>query len=837
MKQKIKVKPLFASKKKLPRYGEGGVSTIDPLAAYRTSIKPQIGPVNPTNTNALMTGTAGSVPSTASAPVDVSGIGNIASGVGSMMMTDDASSSLNYAGDMIGNAGKGASMGAALGPWGAAAGAAIGGIYGAFDAANAEKMQNRAKEKEQINTNLASNNSMSGSVNSNYNLRNSYNDRVPGLNKGVAKFKSGISNTNQPNAMIAPEEGVMDGDTGRLSIVPGKYNTSNPDTVPANLTNGSSVFSNKQSQVLPGGKSTPADIMAKAEKMQKINDKILTPKEGERKLSRIDQLTAKLNQRNIQLQAENLNKFNMLSNPMQQQSNVLPGYARGTASSGDREIENEIPATVLRQSFTKPSRSTRPNGTRINISPADYYALPEDQKKQYRIDEEAVPYSEKGNTPGIYNYDIRVNKDVPAEAKPQSTLTTNNINTIADPTNNVINNVSNPNTFSTNITVPKGGTMAHEALKAVQKAHPELNVKVIPKDIALGIQTQNNQQKGQLYKPGSYNANLDLGQWAAANKPQSNFQPQPVSGSNWNTNIQNNRSLDRIGGQNDYTSTYVPENDMRLDNPEIAKIQAPLTNQNSTNTSGSYRFNTPMTQPFITTPNIGDVKMGTNYNSQASQPTNPETQVEQPRSPVNSPAQDQPSANFGGINKLGNSLMSLAPIAYNSWNSEPEVATPIYQNYTNPNQRYNIAPELAEATKQRQISRYGNASTNTGTGANMAYGADAYSRGNDQVSELMGKAQTVNAGYRNDYVNRYNQIAGMDASENRRIYDLNARNRAASRTFGAKNAEMLSQYGQTQQLMNNQLNSDRLNTYVYSLYNTAMTKDQRAEVNRRLNQR
>jgi len=51
------------------------------------------------------------------------------------------------------------------------------------------------------------------------------------------------------------------------------------------------------------------------------------------------------------------------------------------------------------------------------------------------------------------------------------------------------------------------------------------------------------------------------------------------------------------------------------------------------------------------------------------------------------------------------------------------------------------------------------------------------------------------------------------------------RNRAASRAFGAKNAEMMSQYGQTQELMSNQKKADVLNSGIWGAYASAMSKE------------
>jgi len=801
MNNKMKVKPIFASKKKkLPKFNDGDPLTLLPQEKYDpVNIDINAGIRKLKTGTATNIGGAGKVASAGISNETLGGIGNIASGVGSMLATDDAGSVGSYAGGILGSAGQGASMGAALGPWGAGVGALAGGAYGLFNAKRADAAQESAQARTQINTNLSQNQNMSGDVNAKYNLRNFANDRVPGLNKGiakfsdgnpgmtgmmkskmayaaqfgnpsakrmispnpdtytftgnegtnepvgelgthymgsydniarpsiqklngkmtytgfpsksnvediqfdrpedasyfaehykeiapmmksgkfnkgVAKFKSGITNTNQPNAMIAPEEGIMDGVTGRVSIVPGQYNSSNPDVVSANLTEGSSVFSNKKSQTLPGGKSTPADIIARTEKMQKINDKILSPKEGERKLSRLDQLTAKLNKSNIQKQAENLNKFNSLINPQQQQVDNLPKYEDGVDKFTNQRMQG--------------------------------------------------------------------------------------LQTIVDPITG--------ETINLQVPIKRGQTFAKNAVDIFNKGAAN--------------------KWGGTYNFGVKDGSLD----------------EVMSG--WGTGYINQQDKRyKTGGSKGHQ-------------PGIFTV--PLTKE----LADKYRVgNTPGASLSITnnTPSVAVTPAVTSQNvpDQIDQTYNTNIKKTQDALGSNPP-------NGIDLSSIGNKLMSLAPIAYNSRNASPEVASPIYQDYMNPNKRYNIASELAESTKQRQMSRYTNASINTSTGSNMAYSADAYSRGNDQLSNLMGKAQTANAGYRDEYANRFNQNTAVNTAEDKRIYDLNSRNRAAARTFGSKNAEMLSQYAQVNQLMGNQKKADILNSNIWQAYASAVSPEQKA---------
>jgi hypothetical protein len=519
------------------------------------------------------------------------GIGNIASGVGGLLKNDDASSIGSYAGNILGDTGKYASIGAALGPWGAIGGAVVGAGIGTMTAITGDQAQQAEKRQTLANSNVANNTSISQGVNAKYNIRNTTNNRVPGLEKGTPMFRSGIANSNKPNAIIAPEEVVRDGQTGQLNQVPGQYNSSNPDTVPANLTQGSSVFSNQAKQILPGGKSTPADIMARAERVQKANQKALNPKEGEMKLDSLREKTIKLNLSNIQNQANNLNKFNVIAN---------------------------------------------------NTSTSNLY----------------------GQVPGF-----------------------------------------------------KNGTPSFEELNSLMK--------FTPNDAAYTID----------------------------DKPKTMGVPDML-------NISGSTASKLIGGEN---------------------VQ--LTKDNALNA------------PKNASTSVLDTSIGDKLSS------------------------------------LGNKIASLSPMAYNALNSQPEVVSPIYNNYINPNQRYNVSSELADAAKQRQISRYNNSVMGVGTGASQAFGADLYGRGVEQTDNLMGKAQMANNGYINDYANRYNQQSELASNENRRVYDLNARNRAASRNMGSKNIEMLSQFAQSQELMGNQKKNDKLNAYVYSLYNSAMRPEDRKKLN------
>jgi len=712
MNKKYTMKPKVASNKKLPKYNPGTpASKMDPSAMYGE-------------------------------------IGDIAYGAGQVLNTGNAHDFGTQAGKVLGSTGKGLSIGAnpalmaATGGLSAPIGAVLGAGYGVIDAANANSAQIKAENRQLAVNNMATNNSISTGVNAQYNLRNKVNDRVPGLkdgipsfksayagipgmngysnfgkgknryDKGVAKFKSTEINPSVPNAMVAPEEVVKDGQTGELNQIPGQYNPNNPDTVSANLTDGSSVFSNRQSQVIPGGKKTPAQIMAKATAVQKRADRVLSPKEGDIKLSRIDILTAELNKRNIEKQSENLNKYNMLVNPQLKQG-TAQSYANGTPSSGSKYNINYG------------------NGENIDEQIRSYGLSSEDEAGLRGL----IGITGMNGT-GVAGYDLGQIRGFKKNTQPAAIqqVTTPAQSTILPTVNSTPITKQDISALNTNITNSSNSINRQASSVRAQNVQTSIDNQF------------NNNSGSEGLKSGS-------------------------TGSYW-----------QPGVPTGYGNTKMPQ----------------------FNPSHSYNYTLgSSTIDGIDTSNKIGVSGGQSHTD-------------------------------SGLGSLGADLASLAPSAYNAWNATPEVVAPIYANYINPNQRYNIAPELQEATKQRQIARYNGAAIGGGNG--QAYAADIYGKGVDQLGSLYGRAEAANAQYRSEYANRHNQAEGDSVNEQRRVADLNSRNRAAARNMTRSAIEGVSKYTQTKQLMNNQKRADLLNSNIFGLYNTAMTKEQRANLDKLLNQ-
>ena len=198
----------------------------------------------------------------------------------------------------------GAAIGSFLGPVGTAAGAVVGAGIGLIGAG----IQDRAMKKQQGMEDMMSSNSFSASQSARSAMNQSKNKAmvksysIPGFDQGIGKFYSNRDGLH--NANLSPEETVLRPD-GRVEVVPGKYNQSNPDTVPASLEDGSGVLPKNSKFKLPYGHSTPADIGKRMDRIQKKNDKVM----NKLRVSRIDKNTAAINTKNIEKAKVKLSNF------------------------------------------------------------------------------------------------------------------------------------------------------------------------------------------------------------------------------------------------------------------------------------------------------------------------------------------------------------------------------------------------------------------------------------------------------------------------------------------------------------------------------------------------
>lgn len=626
------------------------------------------------------------------------GIASAAGGIGDLVTSfggGDATSTASKVGGTLASAGKFAQMGAGLGPYGAAAGAVVGGVVGLLGANKAASQQLAAERQEDIDTRMNRNRNANIAIAGKYNSRNFANNRVAGFDKGVAKFKSNGINSNDPNALIANGEGVMDGVTGRVGTVDGTYNPNNPDVVPANLTEGSSVFSKNDKYIIPGGYSTPADIIARAEKMQTINDKILMPKEGQRKLAGLDKKTAELNRLNISKQAQLLNMNTILNQSMYAGSGStesLPKYNNGTPAYKKQKVSTDV----------------MQGGSTVGVPKVETEGLPADDSDFVSIQ---VPIA-----PG---------------------------QTIAK----------------------QGVALANQAVKDKWGL-----------DVNFGVNKGSADQ-------------VIAGDWAGQiNKANPNY---------------------KVGGSTGYgAGTYT------------IRIPKSLASQYSSTPAATTAQSQIDPAYSLANFGIGGGKQSpSTMTGFGSKPTAPVV------SPTASPNIDVSGVGTGNV---FSSLSAMAPALNNMFSGPADVAKPVYEQYLNTNNRYNMAPALKDAEEQRRIAAYNNRSINTSTGAGMAFRSAAPSI--NTLSDIQDRANTANIGYKNQYNAIANENIRANAAEQRRVDDLNARNQAAARNIKRAGISQMAEGIQTNQLMANQRKDDMFKSLIFSRYNTAMSDADKASL-------
>lgn len=163
------------------------------------------------------------------------------------------------------------------------------------------------------------------------------------------------------------------------------------------------------------------------------------------------------------------------------------------------------------------------------------------------------------------------------------------------------------------------------------------------------------------------------------------------------------------------------------------------------------------------------------------------------------------------------SLSGLSPILYNWIQSRrrPEVEDQVINPYTGAinramaSRRVNIEPTLAANRRSRAIARNNMARLNPNTGMNLAYGNQLATGEYAQNASVYANRDNANNQYLGEYANMMNNLGQQYIQNTVLTNDLNARNRAAARNFGATAAGQLGQWSQTKEKMRNQARRDR----------------------------
>lgn len=163
------------------------------------------------------------------------------------------------------------------------------------------------------------------------------------------------------------------------------------------------------------------------------------------------------------------------------------------------------------------------------------------------------------------------------------------------------------------------------------------------------------------------------------------------------------------------------------------------------------------------------------------------------------------------------SLSGLSPILYNWIQSRrrPEIEDQVLNPYSGAinramaSRRLNIEPTLAANRRSRAIARNNMARLNPNTGMNLAYGNQLATGEYAQNTSVYANRDNANNQYLGEYANMMNNLGQQYVQNTVLTNDLNARNRAAARNFGATAAGQLGQWSQTKEKMRNQARRDR----------------------------
>lgn len=271
--------------------------------------------------------------------------------------------------------------------------------------------------------------------------------------------------------------------------------------------------------------------------------------------------------------------------------------------------------------------------------------------------------------------------------------------------------------------------------------------------------------------------------------------------------------------------------------PEVNYSMQYVTNTNSSSPKAAAYVSTTATKPVAstnttptnTTPT--DTKLNSETTTNVTKPFNPFSKKleAKPLSTKPNYPTTLPKVDTGNISKKNtqskdnNSAYpidwaSLAPTIYNTLQGlkNPEIDPLVTNPYNNQiinsmaKRRMNIDPILSANARSRAISNYNLANLNANTGANLAARTQAAVNEYAANEALYGTKQNTDNAYIADYANTLNNLGQQYTSSKATNIDLNARNRAATRSFASKAASQLGEWSQINSKMKNEYNRDMM---------------------------
>lgn len=274
--------------------------------------------------------------------------------------------------------------------------------------------------------------------------------------------------------------------------------------------------------------------------------------------------------------------------------------------------------------------------------------------------------------------------------------------------------------------------------------------------------------------------------------------------------------------------TYANDEPISVDTPVQPTIIQPVVTNTYTSASNRQVTKTPSTTGSVTTKQTTKPNITKTTTQRLSEPTMPLVNTSMTIDwddvviPVNIPASADEATKKRALGKPKNGYspdwLSLAPTVYNALQSlrgpeeEPLVLNPYAGavRSTMARRRMNIEPARLANSRSRAISNYNLANINANTGANLAARTQAAVDEYAANANMYATKQNADNAYLGEYANTLNNL-GQQFVQSRTLANvLNAKNRAAARSFGTAAVSQLGQWSQVNRQMKNQAARDNM---------------------------
>ena len=291
--------------------------------------------------------------------------------------------------------------------------------------------------------------------------------------------------------------------------------------------------------------------------------------------------------------------------------------------------------------------------------------------------------------------------------------------------------------------------------------------------------------------------------------------------------------------------TYANDEPISVDTPVQPTITQPVVTNTYTSASNRQVTKTPSTTGSVTTKQTTKPNITKTTTQRLSEPTIPLVNTsmtidwDDVVTPVNIPASADETTKKRALSKPKNGYspdwLSLAPTVYNALQSlrgpeeEPLVLNPYAGavRSTMARRRMNIEPARLANSRSRAISNYNLANINANTGSNLAARTQAAADEYASNANMYATKQNADNAYLGEYANTLNNLGQQFVQSENMYNDLNARNRAAARNFGATATSQLGKWSQVNRQMQNQYNRDQMTLpFLADFLSQGFTKEQ-----------